>query len=473
MTTRIGQLTQELARTNAWWRSESWTARDRDLVRVTSSGLSYEPPALHDLRPGNLYVLRGPRRVGKTVAVKQTIAHLIDAGTNARTIVYVAADGWDANDIRKLPQTPGLPRLADGARRWWFIDEISSVKGDWLAQIKWLRDHDQEFGEDTVVLTGSDAASLGRVAGELPGRRGQNVNVARTLLPIGFRTFVELTEANRPSTPALPLSQLRTRAAREALDDLIPWLDVLVRSWETYLQFGGFPTAVAAAKAGDPVPVGFANDLFDVIFRDAFSASSLSETRTGALYARVMEGMGSPFSLRSVAADLDLSNHTVERHIGYLRDSFLSWSCPQRQEKTWLALDGGQAKIYVADALLARLMHIRNEHYADVDPTVLAEMQLGVAIRRRQIANGGSWGSEDRLFYWRTPARKEIDFISEDLNGVAIEGKYTEDRWRSEAATVNASEWLGLLATRNVLDISEPDKAWAVPAALLAFLIDT
>ena len=81
--------------------------------------------------------------------------------------------------------------------------------------------------------------------------------------------------------------------------------------------------------------------------------------------------------------------------------------------------------------------------------------------------------SDEFLFYVRTPTRKEIDFVSEYLAGTAIEGKYCEDGgWNSEAATVNSSEWNGILVTRNVLDTSSQD-AWAVPAGLLCYLLDT
>ena len=473
MTTRLGLAAQEIARTNPWWRGPGWEARDPDLRLVASSALAYESSALDGLVPGNLYVLRGPRRVGKTVAVKQRISCLIADGVNPRSIVRVAADGWDDSDVRRLGQLVGLPRLADGEHRWWFIDEITAVRGDWAGQIKWLRDNDPDFATDTVVLTGSDAPSLTRVVGRLPGRRGQNINVGRTLLPVGFRTFVALTERDAPTVPQLPLGDVHSPAARDALDELLPWLDILVHSWESYLQYGGFPTAVDAAKRGDAVPVAFANDLFDVIFRDAFEASSLSESKAGALYSRIVEGMGSPANLASIASDIGVDTHTVIRHTDYLRDAFLSWSCPRRADDAWLSLEGAQSKLYAADPLLARLMHVRNQHRPDVDPTALAEMQIGMAVRRRQVAGGASWTGEDRLFYWRTATRKEIDFVSDDLGGAAIEGKYTEERWRQESATVNASEWRGVLATRNMLDAESRDKAWAVPAALLAFLIDT
>lgn len=37
---------------------------------------------------------------------------------------------------------------------------------------------------------------------------------------------------------------------------------------------------------------------------------------------------------------------------------------------------------------------------------------------------------------------------------------------------IDASEWDGILCTRNVLDLDR-DQAWAVPAALLAYTLDT
>jgi len=57
---------------------------------------------------------------------------------------------------------------------------------------------------------------------------------------------------------------------------------------------------------------------------------------------------------------------------------------------------------------------------------------------------------------------------------VAIEGKYIEGgNWRSEAATVTASSWDGILVTRNVLETPQDSSVWAVPAAILGFLLDT
>ena len=82
-----------------------------------------------------------------------------------------------------------LPVLREGETRFWFLDEVSAVSGDWAQQLKWLRDNDEQFRRDTVVLTGSNARALAEAGGVLAGRRGRGAHLDRILLPMGFRTF--------------------------------------------------------------------------------------------------------------------------------------------------------------------------------------------------------------------------------------------------------------------------------------------
>ena len=474
MTTRIGQRAQELSRLNPWWRDAAWAATDPDLVDVQNSGLAYRSGVLDGLSPGGLYLLRGPRRVGKTVAVKQAIEDLLAAGTTATAVIRVALDGWAAKDLRTLAQNTALPPIPPGEVRYWFLDEVTAVTGNWAEQIKWLRDNDPDFRAATVVLTGSNAAALTTAAGDLAGRRGKLPNLDRTLLPMGFRTFVDQVFVGAgPTTPQLPLNGLRTPAAATAYSSLLPWLDDLVRLWEMYLSYGGFPVSVSAARAGKPLPTHFVDDVFDVISHDSFAFSRLSALAEMALLERLWQSMASPANLSKIAADLSISADVVTRHIGYLRDAYLLWACPQRTNAAWLPRERAQDKLYAVDPIVARLAHLRSPERADIDPTVLVEMQLGMALRRRIQAERPRSSTDESLFYVRTPTRKEIDFVAADLAGVAIEGKYTEDgRWVRESATVNASEWDGILATRNVLSVTGPH-AWAVPAAFLAYCLDT
>ncbi len=474
MATTLGQMAIELSNSNPWWReSDTWASKDTDLLRARNQGFGYEADCLDDLESGCLYLLRGPRRVGKTVAVKQTIARLIAQGVPATAIVRLAADGWAAKDLRTVTQRATLPRCPQGHHRWWFIDEVTAVTGDWATQVKWLRDNDPEFIQATVVLTGSNAAGLTVASGLLAGRRGQGSRTDRTLLPLGFRTLARLAIPALPDLH-LPLSGLHSPQAHEAYLDLVPWLADLARLWEIYLNYGGFPVAVAAALQGQPVPEWFINDLFHVLYKDAFAQGQLSVSDTTALVERLMNAMASPLNASKVAQDLGIATTTVLRHVQYLRDAYLVWGCPQKDDRSWTRQRATQDKLYAVDPLIARLAHLRNPARADIDLTVLAEMQIGMAINRAAHATGVSWAGDAFLFHVRTPTRKEIDFVSELLGPLAIEGKYVESgRWAGEAATVNSSGWQGVLTTRTLLDTSDQPNAWAVPAAFVAYLADT
>jgi len=484
MKTTSGQKAQMLAALNPWWRDAlRWQQADKDLIEVRQSSLGYNSGILNGLHAGALYSLRGPRRVGKTVAVKQSISQLLADGVPPQSIVRVAMDDMSVNDLRTLVQNIALPPMPDGATRYWFIDEVTSVSGDWARQVKWLRDNDEEFAAATVVLTGSNAAAITEATGLLAGRRGRGDRLDRVLLPLGFRSFADLltAEEGEPLAAAaltsvgdLGLANLHTAAAKDAYGAMLPWIGRLDRLWGYYLQYGGFPRAAASAKRGEPVERQFIDDLFAVVFKDAFGASRMDIGTETALLERLWQGMAAPLNISSIAADIGISDTAVRQHVAYLRDAFLLWLCPQKQDSGWLARGKSQAKAYAIDPLIARLPYLRNPSRQDIDPTVLSEMQLGAALWRRVACDDPQAESDSFLFHLRTPARKEIDFVSEHLGGAAIESNFVEDgRWRRHAATVNASQWQGLVATRNVLDTTEAESAWAVPASFIAYLIDT
>ncbi len=68
-------------------------------------------------------------------------------------------------------------------------------------------------------------------------------------------------------------------------------------------------------------------------------------------------------------------------------------------------------------------------------------MQLFNILNRQTGIGDPGLQNDALLFYSRTPADREIDFVSEHLGGVAIESKYTESGgWRSESRTLISSE---------------------------------
>ena len=98
-----GEIQQMLVATNRWWRNpDGWTRDDPDLREADAAPFRYTAGALGNLRAGGLYVLRGPRRVGKSVEIKRTIDTLLRG-----------AQTHDESPMR--PLTVGEPRIWPGS----------------------------------------------------------------------------------------------------------------------------------------------------------------------------------------------------------------------------------------------------------------------------------------------------------------------------------------------------------------------
>ena len=463
-----GEAQQSLIATNRWWRDpEGWVARDPDLRDADDAPFRYTAGVLSRLAPGGLYVLRGPRRVGKTVEIKRAIGELIAGGVEPRRIVHMAVDGLRSRDLGMLIDAAGS-LMPEGVSRFWFFDEITGITDGWPERIKWLRDNDPRFRSDVVALTGSSASDLTAATKALAGRRGGIVDSDRVLLPIGFRSFLRLISAEPPPGDVGPfgIGDLTPARLADAGHGLAPWLDIMIRGWETYLQTGGFPSAVASHIASREEAAVLRTSLIDVIHGDAFRRADWSRAQTGDLLRRLAAGLCAPLNVASLANDVGISQTALKRRIDDLREAFVLWPC--HREDSLRPKLGAQPKIYFTDPI-----HTRLAPGSDFDLTRLSQQQLGVALLRAcERTEPGTWVDFDRVLHHRTRTRKEIDFVGPGFLGAGIESKYVDGRWRRDALTLKASPWRGIVATRSELDLADPEVA-AVPTALLAWLIDT
>jgi len=293
-----GQIKEMLRDRNPWWRSpERWASDDPVLREAAEAPFDYDPRVLDGITAPNLYVVVGPRRVGKSVSMRRKISELIDSGSaGPRSVIYCSCDGFRHQDLRRLfkagrPLTQGT----DAQPRWWFIDEITAVGDDWSTIIKDLRDNSALRG-DCVVLAGSSARGFRESVDTLAGRRGpDSANSDRLLLPMGFRRFCALTGVEGPSGVApLGLGDVFTRRAREAFEELSFWIEPLVDAWENYLRIGGYPRAVSDFVRTADVSPGFARDLWDVVRGDAIRGAALPDATILALLERLGNGLASP-----------------------------------------------------------------------------------------------------------------------------------------------------------------------------------
>ena len=469
---RDAEIAERLRDRNPWWRDpRGWQDEDQNLREAAEAPFEYRPGVLDDLRPGGLYTLSGPRRVGKSLEVRRAIEGLIDGGVPGRNILYSSCDGFSLQDLRRMFRAgESLTRGVRGAQ-WWFVDEITAVGAGWSSVVKDLRD-DTSLRRDCVVLTGSSSRELREATKNFAGRRGAAAEHSdRLLMPVPFRDYCRLIGvAGLPEIGPLAPGEMLSAAARAAVAELSFWVNELVDGWESYLRCGGFPRAIGDLLRTGDVTDGFVQDLWDVIRGDAIRATSLGDADLLNFLARIADGISSPLNASAIGRDVGLgSHHSVNDRIDDLAFALQIWRCHQA-DLHGRPNTGAQRKVYFVDPLIALLPGRRHEAYRSPDVTKLSEQQIGLALARAAArGRADQFVAGDAPMYERTKTGKEIDFVA--ARQVPIESKYVELNWKSDARTVAAAHGRGILATRNVLDTD--GDVWAVPACVLAWLLGT
>lgn len=465
------EIDAELVEANPWWRDPGgWEERDVQLRAVRSSPLAYEPRPLENMSPGGLYILRGPRRVGKSTALKQAIAERIRGAHPPRQIFHVSVEGRSDQDVVDIVRR-GASHWLEGqpGERLWLIDEITAVQGAWPAMIKRLRDGHPSFSADTVVLTGSSSEKFDEARKLLAGRRNATRS-DRVLFQMGFADVARALGAELPPSPHLDVSDLADSATVEAVvSEYQPWVPVLIESWDHYLRVGGYPQAVAAEiDPSDERERVFLEALWEVIHGDAFAGSGLTHTQTQAILRALTRSLTSLLSVHAMAQAAKVADGTADQRLDALRRSFIAF--PVLREQGLAPKPRSQSKWYFTDPTLAR---IASEFGAGAppDPAALSEQQLAVALLRAlEQETPGAAMRHDRLLYYRSATRAEIDFVSADFKATCVESKFVDRGWGRALQTIEASgRSAGVVATRSGLQ--RHDGGWALPAGLIAFLV--
>ncbi|MBF6604780.1 MAG: ATP-binding protein [Chloroflexi bacterium] len=464
------QLFARLSEKCTWWRDPAgWERDDPDLKAVRAVSIVYEPAPLADIRPNGLYLLLGPRRVGKSVELKRAIAAAVSGAANPRSILYFSCDGLRGVDLRRMLHLGRSRFPAIAGPRHWFIDEITAID-DWHAIVKDERDT-TAFREDCVVLTGSSSAGIQDGVANLAGRHGEPADAGeRLLLPMSFRSFCAVTgaDANVPPIPALRPRDVFSDAP-PLLEELQVFIPQLADAWENYLHVGGYPKVVSSFMDTGDIAPAFVRDLWNVVRGEAFRSMRTTPPEALAFIERLALSLSGPINLSDLARDVGFTdNEQADARITELVTAFLGFRCYKDN-------DGrpnmkAQRKFYFTDPLLARLPHLVDP--SAVEPVVpnVSEQQMALALHRSiEREMHGAFVGMAEVRYWVNPNSKtEIDFVGSRL-GLGFESKYVDTGWRGASRAIAARGVGGVVATRRAFALDED--MLAVPSALLAWLL--
>jgi predicted AAA+ superfamily ATPase len=487
---RDDEIQARLREVNPWWRAApasdpcSWVQHDRVLRDRARYDLGYRSDVLDDVANGavddKLVLLRGPRRVGKSVAVKDAAATLCGRqDVHPRQVIYLPADGMQAKDLRRaLVLGRELTRSVDHVerrRRIWLLDEVTGIDG-WTTTLKYLRDN-TAVGDDTVVCTGSSWNDTGDVERDLLAGRAGTASGRRTrlLFPMSFRDTLAATRPDLTAPSPLGAWQLQSPEAKSVAEELELACDDYDMAWQSYLTSGGFPRAVAEHAREGSVSQSFLDDLLAWLHRDVdHDAPPDSIPR---LLAELQHRSTSPLNRRSTAEHLGYpSAQTFDVRLSRLVRSFAGLWCRQIDD-AGAQISGAQSKFYLTDPLLGWLGHHLRAGLREPTMTALTEAALATAMAVAiDDLQPGRWVSGDTIGYARTGKGNEVDFgpvpvptPSAVERTTPVEAKWVSQGWRSEARVVEGKYGRGVLATKNITDVSQ--LAWAIPAPVVALML--
>ena len=454
----------QLSDWNPWWRSKQAIYADRDIQNWEKSSFKWLPRlsgTFEDLDV--IYVLRGPRRVGKTTLLKLKIKHLIESGVKPENIFYYPCDLID--NPKQLVSLIDLyiNKVRDPKERAFiFIDEISMLK-DWQRGVKILVDSGK-LKNCTVVLTGSHSIDLKKSTETLSGRRGEVHKLKyrtpdKLMLPCKFSEYVETINKDiREAIRRFKLLSIKKRKnillqlGRGEIPYELEKIYLLFSSdlralLEDYLITGGIAQAIdeyiKTRNISDNTYATFINFLVRDITR-----WNMSELYAKQIIRRVIETLSTPISWHSLKEGTEIRDHkTAETYVDILKESFVLLYLYQLDVNNKIPSYRKEKKIYFQDPFIfhacrswiygkpafpSSLDFIRTEE----NKSKLVESVVSNHLVRYTFNMYSSplYDPTNYIFYWKSKRGREVDFIVRvNDRFLPIEVKYKEKIKREDA----------------------------------------
>jgi predicted AAA+ superfamily ATPase len=250
-------------------------------------------------------ILLGPRRVGKTVIIKQLVHEAIINGVNPRSILYA---GIDAPIYSGLPLEKFLSFMLpeSNGQRLVIFDEIQYLR-NWEVHMKDLVDN---YPQVKFVATGSAAAALRLKSTESGAGRFSEF----MLPPLTFYEFLSFTGKDET------LITKGEGSWYHATD-----ITALNEEFVNYLNFGGYPEVVLSETVRRNAEQFIRNDIIDkVLLKDLPSLYGINEIQQlNKLFSFLAYNSGNEASLENISQESGLAKPTIKRYIEYLESAFL------------------------------------------------------------------------------------------------------------------------------------------------------
>ena len=248
-------------------------------------------------------VLKGMRRVGKSIIMRLLIEQLISSGVPSANILYINKESLEfeaLKDYRDLYRYAGeYFKDAAAGRKYILIDEIQEIEGWERAVASFLAD-----GLGDIVISGSNANLLSSELATLLSGRYVEIPV----YPLTFREY-------------LAFRKDKTQAAEE--------------KFKNYLRYGGLP-GIHQLPSNDEVIFSYLNSILNtVLYKDVITRHKIRDASIfDKLVRYLFDNVGNVTTAKKVAdyfksQRIRTSVDTILNYINYIEASLLIDKVPR------------------------------------------------------------------------------------------------------------------------------------------------
>lgn len=353
-------------------------------------------------------ILMGPRRVGKTVMIKQLIHKLIEDGIAPANMLYASVDTPLYTGMR-LDEFVSLAAERHGfdlnGQSYVFFDEIQYLK-DWERHLKNLID---TFPAIQFVASGSAAAALKLKSRESGAGRFTDF----ILPPLTFAEYIKFIGREKLIAPSTETGSYETED-----------IDEVNRHFIDYINIGGYPETVFS-KAVQRDPGRFIrSDIIDkVLLRDLPSLYGISDIQDlNRLFTSLAYLSGQEVSYDALASESGVSKNTLKRYLEYLEAAFLISRLRRVDDNNKSFQRERSFKVYLTNTSMRAALF---------SPVEGADPLLGHLVETAALSQWMHSRAWRDLHYARWK-KGEIDLVS--LNGAQRPRWCVEIKWSDKAA---------------------------------------
>jgi len=360
-------------------------------------------------------IILGPRRVGKTTVMYQTVRELLSQGIKPGRLWWLRLDhplllDTSLGDLvsqicTDTDATPDDPVFI-------FLDELTFAK-NWEL---WLKTFHDEHWPVRIVGTSSVTAAFQKKGVE----SGTGRWIEQYLAPYLFTEYLELlsTSVTIPSCEPT-LGETISRVIDEELSFV-----GLAEKRRRFLLTGGFPELLLSQQATDEASellrsqrVLKSDAIEKAIYMDIPQAFSINDPAKLERLLYVLAGqMTGVFSPSSVSQDIALSASTIEKYVGFLERAFIIFLLPNYSSSEETVQRRGK-KVFFVDGAVRNAALLRGA--APIDD----HSERGMLVENMAASHLRALAYQDgvRLYHWRK-GNHEVDFVYDDpRNPVAFE----------------------------------------------------